>query len=355
MNKEASIIRYLDKVPVSVEGCGGSRALYHACASIICAFDLTAEECFKALLYSGWNDRCEPPWKEKDLERCANNAHRDISKTVGWMHKTLAHDLRKRWGLKKQDYEGAATHGKVQEKPKENVEKPVEHIRIDEQGGQKCLVSETTCSNGTVYRTVYKQRGETPGCYIADFPDPKYAKRIWCFEYLDASGKPYLLYKRIDTVKLTKNGKYQKYFLDFHWDPIYNAYVRGTVGLEPVPFRLAAFPYSEVIFVVEGEKCAVALNYWFQLHAKYRHCLATTVPHGAGSWKECYNNYFSGKSVCVLPDNDEVGLAGARKVMAQLRPYCREVYTITGYPDYLEAHGDIYDVLKAKEHKNDEH
>ena len=53
------------------------------------------------------------------------------------------------------------------------------------------------------------------------------------------------------------------------------------------------------VFVVEGEKDVDNL-------AAIGLC-ATSSPMGAGKWKAHYNEYFRGKDVAIIPDNDDPG------------------------------------------------
>jgi len=46
--------------------------------------------------------------------------------------------------------------------------------------------------------------------------------------------------------------------------------------------------------------------------------VATCNPMGAGKWKSSYNEYFKGKVVAIIPDNDDVGRAHAQDVARNL-------------------------------------
>lgn len=58
---------YLKKVPIAVDGSGGSTATITAMAKIRIGFDLTHEETFEAA--QDWNAACDGPWEPADLMR----------------------------------------------------------------------------------------------------------------------------------------------------------------------------------------------------------------------------------------------------------------------------------------------
>lgn len=84
-------------------------------------------------------------------------------------------------------------------------------------------------------------------------------------------------------------------------------------GIRKVLYRLpelVAAPAGETIYLVEGEKDAQALV--------GRGFHATTNPGGAGKWNDDYNDALKGKSVVIVPDNDDAGRDHAEKVRASL-------------------------------------
>jgi putative DNA primase/helicase len=112
----------------------------------------------------------------------------------------------------------------------------------------------------------------------------------------------------------------------------------GTSYPYNLPAVLAA--ESEIIYFCEGEKCVEAI--------KKSGRVATSLDAGANSiWKKEYNTYFEGKSVIILPDNDDPGMIYANKIAREL-PGSK----IVKLPD-LPKGGDIYDWLQ-QEHKIEE-
>jgi AAA domain len=106
-----------------------------------------------------------------------------------------------------------------------------------------------------------------------------------------------------------------------------------------VPYRLPELlqaPEDAPIFVVEGEKDADTL-------AAHGY-VATTNPFGAGKWRPQYNQYFRGRHVVIVPDNDEPGRRHAEAVKQQLEPVAASirVLSLTGV---VPEKGDVSDLI----------
>lgn len=67
-------IAYLERCPTAVEGKGGDHTTFVVAAQLR-DYALSEEEAFDALIDSGWNDRCEPPWELEDLKVKVQNAY----------------------------------------------------------------------------------------------------------------------------------------------------------------------------------------------------------------------------------------------------------------------------------------
>jgi hypothetical protein len=82
--------------------------------------------------------------------------------------------------------------------------------------------------------------------------------------------------------------------------------------VEALPFNLVGMIQNPdaPVFVTEGEKAAERL-----IHLGL---VATTNHGGAKNWKPELNQYFKGRNVIVLPDNDDAGRAHADVVISQL-------------------------------------
>jgi AAA domain len=146
------------------------------------------------------------------------------------------------------------------------------------------------------------------------------------------------VYRKADgTQRLRVNRTQSKGFWQEHWDG--EQWVKGA-GSEPhVPYRLSELLTAEheTVLIVEGEKDAdnvAALGF-----------TATTNAGGAGKWNEDLNQYFAGRDVYILPDNDEAGEKHVTKVSASLKGVAREirVLRLPGLPEK----GDVSDWIAA--------
>lgn len=100
--------------------------------------------------------------------------------------------------------------------------------------------------------------------------------------------------KRIDAVEVvrTEEGNDKK---------IHREYILEKEECENLlPYRFDKFEYSnDPIYLVEGEKCVEVMI--------ERGLVATTTIGGANSWKKDYAQYFKGREVIIIPDNDGSG------------------------------------------------
>lgn len=119
-------------------------------------------------------------------------------------------------------------------------------------------------------------------------------------------------------------------------------YIPNAKGAEQVPYNLvgkAPFPgvcESCFVVIVEGENKVDRL-------AKLGIC-GSCCPGGAGKWRPAFNEWFRGKEVVILPDNDEPGRKHARDVAQNLQGVAASVKVceLPGLPEK----GDVIDWLK---------
>lgn len=111
----------------------------------------------------------------------------------------------------------------------------------------------------------------------------------------------------------------------------------GTFGMQTkfhLLYNLPKVIESDTVYIVEGEKCAEAVN-----NQGYT---ATTLDGGANSvWLNSYEDYLERKKIIIIPDNDKPGMAYAKRIKKNL-PWA----VIKILPD-LQEKEDIYDWLQA--------
>ena len=177
---------------------------------------------------------------------------------------------------------------------------------------------------------VHRLEGACP-CGIEHAPMPPRASRQQrkidaVYSYLDEDGR--LLY---EAVRFRPKG-----FAYRRRDGV-GEYVWNLDGVRRVPYRLSELLNTADVFVAEGEKDVdrlVALG-----------LTATCNPGGAGKWDPAYDQYFGGKGVTVIPDNDEEGRRHAYQVAASLYGTAAAVMVLE-LPD-LPPKGDVSDWLDA--------
>jgi len=100
-------------------------------------------------------------------------------------------------------------------------------------------------------------------------------------------------------------------------------------GVELIPYRLREWVGKKSVVLVEGEKDADSLN---DLGV-----IATTLPMGAGKWRDDYTRWFAGKSVTIWADADEAGAEHAARVAWELRDSATSISIVTAPPPHKDA------------------
>ncbi len=124
---------------------------------------------------------------------------------------------------------------------------------------------------------------------------------------------------------------------------------KGTIPLYRLP-ELVGAPADETVIIVEGEKDADRLA--------ASGFIITTTPNGASSkWREADSQYFAGRRVCVIGDDDDAGRKKMHDTAAALGDVAAKVGTLTlpnpnrikGFDasDFLDAGGSIADLKAA--------
>ena len=130
-------------------------------------------------------------------------------------------------------------------------------------------------------------------------------------------------------------------FYQSHWNG--NEWVTGAPKGPKIPYRLAELLAAEHndVLIVEGEKDAdnvAALGF-----------IATTNSGGAEKFSPDLAEWFKGKDVYILPDNDEPGERHAKQIVATLEGVARSIRVVRlpGVPDK----GDVSDWIAARGHR----
>jgi hypothetical protein len=106
---------------------------------------------------------------------------------------------------------------------------------------------------------------------------------------------------------------------------------------------------AHTVHLCEGEKASDAFNDALAAEGKYGPHVATTNPHGGGTWTgergESYSADLKGKCVVVHPDNDGPGEKHAATVCASIAPHAAWLQVL--HLPELPEKGDVADFLEA--------
>lgn len=152
------------------------------------------------------------------------------------------------------------------------------------------------------------------------------------YVYRDQSGRPFL---KVTRWPLRPDGN--KVFSQSHWNG--NMWNKGGPKGDPIPYKLPELLAAQEapVFICEGEKDADNLNAWG--------LIATTNSGGAGNWHQALDQWFAGRTVYVLADNDEPGRKHAERVAYHLggKAAQTKVIDLPGLP----PKGDVTDWIAA--------
>lgn len=143
----------------------------------------------------------------------------------------------------------------------------------------------------------------------------------------------------VDRYEREKNGKKEKTF-----NQRTNA-GESIEGVERLLYNLPAVIKSERVFIVEGEKDVETL--------RSLNLVGTTNSGGGKYWSESFNHYFQGKTVIILPDNDETGQGHASMIYSLIKPIAKSVKVVTisalakgDVTDWIEREGGTVEKLE---------
>jgi len=115
------------------------------------------------------------------------------------------------------------------------------------------------------------------------------------------------------------------------------AYVAGLAGMTVPLYNLAAVTTADTVYLCEGEKDAETLI--------TRGLCGTTNHAGAKSWAPHLTEQLKGKTVVLIPDNDEAGRKRVAIVAKALQGVVKELRVFI--PDNVPEKGDITDWVEA--------
>lgn len=156
-------------------------------------------------------------------------------------------------------------------------------------------------------------------------------KKVDEYIYLNTDLKPALKIERQES----QNGK--KKFCQFHSNDSGKTWNLGSYRDQVLPYRYEKWKDSQFVFLVEGEKCVQAIE-----RIGYR---ATTAPGGSNGWQDEFAQFFKGKKVTILPDQDLPGKKYAKAAFTSLKNYALEIKVIS-LPD-LKDKEDVVDYLNG--------
>lgn len=112
-----------------------------------------------------------------------------------------------------------------------------------------------------------------------------------------------------------------------------NGWVAGLNGMTVPLYNLRAVIDSDIVYLCEGEKDAETLI--------SRGFCATTNHSGANGWAPHFTEQLKGKTVIIIPDNDDAGKKRITKVSRELSGHVKELRVFI--PDGVPEKGDITD------------
>lgn len=176
--------------------------------------------------------------------------------------------------------------------------------------------------------------------YIAPEPNEKSkVKKHTVYEYTDGLGAPCQLVYRIDF----KDGK--KIPALYHWNG--SVYEAGKPDGVPVPFNAVRLKEVSQVYIVEGEKCAVALQWWLDSHENSAESAVTCFSGGSGQFLDDYKRWFQGKEIFLYPDNDEPGAKYARVIYEALKGIASRI-RVWKWPEGTPEKWDVADEIREK-------
>ena len=189
------------------------------------------------------------------------------------------------------------------------------------------------CHAGCTYKAILAAlRLQPADLFLRDTTPGSHKRIVKVYDYIDVYG--HVVHQ---TIRYDPKGFKQR-----RPDPANaNTYIWSLKGIQPVlyhlPELLGARQRGEIVYIVEGEKDADALQ--------ALGCVSTCNAMGAEKWRTSYSDTLQGASCIILPDNDDAGWKHAELVAHSLHGKAAEIKILT-LPD-LPDKGDVSDWLQA--------
>lgn len=328
---------YLDTLPPAVSGQQGHVALLKAASSLVNGFEIPEEQAVE-LLIEHYNPRCVPPWSEREIWHKVESAKSDRR---GWLRNWRPNGHR------------PATAPRITvtlPKPTKAKDTKDTSIFLVEGGPERWLerpaLRKCWTWNGKTCETRFLWNGfywETEKPFSSNSP---YSREV-VFDWSAGDGAPRHLVNRLDWKRKPGETK-QKRIRPYCWDSSAGLFRQGEGGIPRVPFMACELKEAGRVFLVEGEKSALALQRKLETMGLTPDVAATTTG-SCSSWKPEFVEWFIGKRVEVIPDADEAGRKYANRVCGDLRSADVDAMIYPAFQDGFSAGFDVADWLEIEE------
>lgn len=160
-------------------------------------------------------------------------------------------------------------------------------LHISERDGKLLVKCFAGCDQSDVIAAL-KGRGLWPDAEQREHP-PEWGRIVRTYGYTDEDGK--LLYQVCRFEPKTFRPRRPDGMGGWKW---------GYGNVRRVLYHLPEVLEAPICFIVEGEKDAETLRDWG--------FVATTNSGGANGWRPEFNEFFRGREVVLIPDDDEPGI-----------------------------------------------
>ncbi len=158
-------------------------------------------------------------------------------------------------------------------------------------------------------------------------------ERVASYPYVDENGILLYVIERNEWTEMYADGTNRRRKSFYQWRPGPNGERVNGLGdvrrvLYELPSVVAAVRQGCRIWIVEGEKCADALN------DRFRHEMgvgdrATTAPGGSNGWQPAFSKSLRGADVIIWPDADDPGRKLGQQITIDLRGVARSLKLVT--------------------------